>query len=32
MRVTARGWTAVFTTAFLVGAFAPWHLLPWNAL
>jgi hypothetical protein len=31
MRVTARGWTVALTLAFLAGAYAPWHLLPWNA-
>ena len=31
-RVTARGWAVVLTAAFLVGAYAPWDLLPWNHL
>ena len=32
MRVTARGWIAVFATAFLIGAFFPWGAMPWNTL
>jgi hypothetical protein len=29
MRLTTRGWTVILGTAFLIGALAPWHLLPW---
>jgi hypothetical protein len=29
MTITPRGWAVILITAFLIGALAPWHLLPW---